>query len=85
MTIVIVLSSGVHINPTYPYLGASPDGAVYDPTNIQEQFGFLEVKETVHQWKACAISGFYCFVDIVTGAPKSIDSIKYEVTPLTTP
>ena len=32
------------INPNYSYLGASPDGAVYDPSNMQEPYEFLEIK-----------------------------------------
>ena len=28
----------------YPFLGATPDGTVYDPTNLEQPFGFLEVK-----------------------------------------
>ena len=32
------------INSAYPFLGASPDGAVHDPSNTQQPFGFLEVK-----------------------------------------
>ena len=27
-------ASGYIINPAYPFLGASPDGAVYDPSNV---------------------------------------------------
>ena len=37
------ITSGFHINPEYPYLGASPDGSVYDPSNLQQPFGFLEI------------------------------------------
>ena len=28
----------------YPFLGATPDGTVYDPSNLAHPFGFLEVK-----------------------------------------
>ena len=41
---VMVTPSGFLISKQHPFLGASPDGAVYDPTNTQEPFGFLEVK-----------------------------------------
>ena len=41
---LIVTPSGIIINPEYNFLGTSPDGAVYDPSNSQEPFGFLEVK-----------------------------------------
>ena len=39
-----VSPSGFLINTTYPFLGASPDGGVYDPSNTQQSFGFLEIK-----------------------------------------
>ena len=32
------------VSESHPYLGASPDGAVYDPLDVQQPFGFLEVK-----------------------------------------
>ena len=62
---LIVASSGVIINPNYSYLGASPDGAVYDPSNMQEPYGFLEIKcpytyRNVTPIEACGQSGFYC-------------------------
>ena len=40
---LMVTQSGFLINKKYPFLGASPDGAVYDPSSDQP-FGFLEVK-----------------------------------------
>lgn len=61
----IVSSSGVIINPNCCFLGASPDGAVYNPSNTLEPFGFLEVKcpysaRDVTPVEACHIEGFYC-------------------------
>lgn len=41
---IVVTPSGVIINPSWCFLGASPDGAVYDPSNLQQPYGFLEVK-----------------------------------------
>lgn len=35
---------GFHICTSHPFLGASPDGGVYDPSNISEPYGFAEVK-----------------------------------------
>lgn len=35
---------GFYISHSNSFLGASPDGGVYDPTNIVEPYGFLEVK-----------------------------------------
>ena len=40
---LMVTQSGFFINKKYPFLGASPDGSVYDPSSDQH-FGFLEVK-----------------------------------------
>ena len=37
-------ASGFLINPAYSFLGASPDGAVYDPSSVQQPFGFVEIK-----------------------------------------
>ena len=43
--VTLVSSSGFHISLEYHhYLGASPDGAVYDPSNMQQSFGFVEIK-----------------------------------------
>ena len=39
-----VVSSGFVISKTHPFLGASPDCAVYDPDCVSEPFGFLEIK-----------------------------------------
>ena len=41
---LLVSQCGFIINPMYSYLGASPDGAVYDPSNGDKPFGFLEIK-----------------------------------------
>ena len=41
---LLVTESGFIINPSFPFLGASPDGAVYDPSNQDHPFGFVEVK-----------------------------------------
>ncbi len=37
-------SSGVIISTTHPFLGASPDANVYDPSCPSEPFGFAEIK-----------------------------------------
>jgi len=39
-----VAPCGCHISKSHPYLGATPDGAVCDPSNLDRPFGFLEVK-----------------------------------------
>ena len=41
---LIACKFGFIINPLYPFLGASPDGAVYDPLSPDEPYGFLEIK-----------------------------------------
>ena len=60
-----VSPSGFHISLSHPYLGASPDGAVYDPSNIQQPFGFIEVKCpytacNMTPVEACSLPKFYC-------------------------
>ena len=41
---LIVSSSGFLINPLYSFLGASPDGAVHDPSDVDAPFRFVEIK-----------------------------------------
>ena len=58
---------GFHINHTLSFLGASPDGGVYDPSSDQP-YGFLEVKCPFSHRdhtpaEASASSGFYCTLD----------------------
>lgn len=38
-----VFEAGLVVNPTLPFLGATPDGKVFDPTE-KEPFGLLEIK-----------------------------------------
>ncbi len=66
----MVTASGVIINPTYCFLGASPDGAVYDPFNSMQPYGFLEVKcpysaRNLTPTEACGVNGFYCRLNSV--------------------
>ena len=35
---------GFFISHSHPFLGASPDGGVYDPTSVNEPYGYVEVK-----------------------------------------
>lgn len=67
-----VSPSGFIVSSSHPFLGASPDGAVYDPSNCQEPFGFLEIKcpytaRNISPKDACSDSGFSCIVDENTG------------------
>ena len=62
---ITVSPCGFHVSRTHPYLGATQDGAVYDPTNLEEQFGFIEVKcPYVHRnttpAEACSTPAFCC-------------------------
>ncbi len=62
---LIVAPCGFYISQSHPYLGASPDGAVYDPSNLNEPFGFVEVKcpythRNISREEACSTSGFCC-------------------------
>ena len=62
---LIVSPSGFHVSLSHPYLGASPDGAVYDPTNVNQPFGFIEVKcpytaRNMTPVEACLLPKFCC-------------------------
>ena len=74
--------SGFYVHPYYPYLGASPDGAVYDPSSSQQPFGFLEVKcpYSIRQMspvEACSAPGFFCTLDRLTCQPKLKENHAY--------
>lgn len=43
-TELTVCPVGFHVSISHPFLGASPDGGVYDPSKIGEPYGFAEVK-----------------------------------------
>ena len=65
---ILVTQSGFIVNPLYPFLGASPDGTVYDPSNEEDPFGFVEVKcpysaRDITPSAAAAESSFYCKLD----------------------
>lgn len=60
--------SGFFVCEEYPFLGATPDGTVYDPTNTVQPFGFLEIKcPYSHRDRtpaeACKMPGFCCQLD----------------------
>jgi len=44
-----------HISQSHPYLGASPDGAVYDPSNLEQPFA-----RNMSAVEACSLPGFFC-------------------------
>ena len=69
---LVVSPSGFLINSSYPYLGASQDGAVYNPSNTEEPFGFLKIKcpytNRAHTpAETCSTPAFCCEVDSATG------------------
>ena len=62
-----VCKAGFIVFTRYPYLGATPDGTVYDPSSPTEPYGFLEVKcpytqRNVTPIEACSSPGFCCNV-----------------------
>lgn len=67
-----VSPSGFIISTDHPFLGASPDGVAYDPINIHQPFGFVEVKcpyttQNMTPTDACSAPGFFCSIDGVSG------------------
>ena len=67
-----VSPSGFLVSATHPFLGASPDGAVYDPSDAHQPFGFIEIKcpyshQNVLPAQACDDSHFCCVIDAATG------------------
>ena len=61
----------------YPFLGATPDGTVYDPTDPEHPFGFLEVKcpyshKDRTPAEACAMPGFCCQLDSQTDGSEQV-------------
>ena len=60
-----VVSCGFHISQSHPYLGASLDGVVCNPSNLDQPFSFLEIKcpytaRNVSPVEACTFPGFFC-------------------------
>ena len=72
-----VAPCGFYVYKSHPYLGASPDGAVYDPSQPSAPFGFLEVKcpymhHNVTPQEACSMSGFCCSVEVNTDGSQQL-------------
>ena len=77
-----VCASGFIVSTSHPFLGASPDGAVYDPSNSLQPFGFLEIKcpysaRDMSPLEACMNSGFCCRVDSTTECVRLKESHTY--------
>ena len=47
-TDLIVSASGFIISLSYPFLGATPDGAIYDPSSPDEPYGFFGGEMPIH-------------------------------------
>ena len=65
---LVIARSGFLVSHSHPFLGASPDGAVYDPTELTQPYGFLEVKcpyscQSISPTEACSTSGFFCTLE----------------------
>ena len=64
-----VAPCGFHISTEHPFLGATLDGAVFDTSNAEDPFGFLEVKcpyaqRDVTPAEACLTPGFCCTLQV---------------------
>lgn len=62
-----VCSVGFHVSHSHPFLGATPDSSVYDPSGDQP-YGFLEVKcpyshRNHTPTEACSDKSFYCTLE----------------------
>ena len=61
---LVVARSGFLVSHSHPFLGSSPDGAVYDRTELTQPYGFLEVKcpyscRSISLTEACSTSVFF--------------------------
>ena len=61
----------------HPFLEATPDGIVYDPSNTSHPFGFLEGKcpyfhRDCSPVEACAIHGFCCQLQTLPDGSKQV-------------
>ena len=68
---LVVTNSGLWVSPDYPFLGASPDGSVYDCSE-PNPFGFVEVKcPYKHRYitpsEACSDPSFCCKLVMCNG------------------
>ena len=65
---MVVSPCGIFINTEFPFLGATPDGSVYDPNELELPYGYLEVRcpysvRDRTPEEACLASNFYCNLD----------------------
>ena len=71
---IIISKSGLWISPEHPFLGASPDAVIYNPTE-KEPYGFVEIKcPYKHRSSllsmACEDAYFCCRLTTVNGKEK---------------
>ena len=58
---LVVCSYGFFINTDFPFLWATPDGSVYDPSEPEQPIGYLEVSVPIlTPVEACSTQNFYC-------------------------
>lgn len=74
--------SGFVVCEEYPFLGASPDAVVYDPSDKANPFGLAEVKcpyscRFITPEEACSRSSFFCTFDQTTSKVKLARSHPY--------
>ena len=70
------------INQSYCFLGATPDGVVYDPIQADKPYGFIEVKcpyssRNLSPAEACENSDFFCMYDQDSNQLKLKKAHKY--------
>ncbi len=79
---LVVTASGFHVSSSHTFLGATPDGSVYDPHYTAEPFGFLEVKcpfsaKDVEPYEACTKPNFFSTVNKDTNTIELKESHSY--------
>ena len=65
------------LNEKYSFLGASPDGVVYDPSNAEQPFGYIEVKcpyshKDRTPLEASSSPGFCCAAQLHSNGSKAL-------------
>ena len=78
---IVVGESGVIVNQSC-FLGATPDGVVYDPIQADKPYGFIEVKcpyssRNLSPAEACENSDFFCMYDQDSNQLKLKKAHKY--------
>ena len=71
---IVISKSGLWISPEHPFLGASPDAAICDPTE-KEPYGFVEIKclykhRNTSLPMTCEDANFCCRLTTVNGEEK---------------